>query len=93
MVYTPPEYRHNGYGAAVTLAASRAALDGLDGQQVSEVVVITDRSTPERQAARLGYQLIGERAVLRFGPPTGPMPRLPAGPMPRLRHPGGPLSR
>jgi len=48
-----------------------------------------------RRAARLGYQLVGERAVLRFGSATGPlprlqsttrpMPRLPTGPLPRLR--------
>ena len=40
----------------LTLAASRAALAGLGGAQVSEVVLITDRSTPQRQAARLGYR-------------------------------------
>ena len=93
MVYTPPERRHNGYGATVTLALSRAALAGLSGTQlggggqISEVMMITDRNMPDRQAARLGFQLVGERAVLRFGPPTGAMPRLPTGPMPRLQTP------
>jgi hypothetical protein len=91
MIYTPPELRHRGYAAAVTLAVSRAALTGLGGAglggagQVSEVVLITDGARPLRQAARMGYELIGERALLSFGPPTGPMPRLPTGPMPRLR--------
>ena len=88
-VYTPPGMRHNGYATAVMLAVSRAALVG----PANEVVLITDRNSPERQAARLGYQLIGERAVLRFGPATtpmqraqtGPLSRVTTGPMPRLR--------
>jgi hypothetical protein len=88
MIYTLPERRHNGYAAAVTHAASHAALAG----GVNEVVMITDRNRPDRWGARPGYQLISERAVLRFGPATGPLPRLPAtGPMPRL--PTGPLPR
>jgi len=72
MLYTPPECRRNGYAAAVMRAVSRAALAG----QAREVVLITDESSPQRLAARLGYELIGERAVLRFGPQTGPQPRL-----------------
>ena len=87
-VYTPPQWRHNGYATAVMLAVSRAALSG----QANEMVLITDRNSPERQAARLGYQLIGERAVLRFGPPTAPMPRLQTGPMARVRT-TGPMPR
>lgn len=61
---------------------------------VREVVMITDKSRPDRWGVRLGFQLAGERAVLRFGPPTGalprardptrPLPRLPTGPLPRL---------
>jgi hypothetical protein len=85
--YTPPGCRHNGYAAAVMHAASRAALAG----PASEVVLITETNRPERLAARLGYQLIGERAILRFGPATGPMPRLSTGPMPRLQT--GPIPR
>ena len=80
-MYTPPEHRHNGYAVAVTLAVSHAELAG----RASEVVLITDSNRPHRQAAQLGYELIGERAVLRFGPPTGAIPRLPTGPLPRLR--------
>jgi hypothetical protein len=72
MLYTPPERRRNGYAAAVMRAVSRAALAG----QAREVVLITDENSPQRLAARLGYELIGERAVLRFGPQTGPQPRL-----------------
>lgn len=80
-MYTPPEHRHNGYAVAVTLAVSHAEL----ARRASEVVLITDSNRPHRQAAQLGYELIGERAVLRFGPPTGSIPRLPTGPLPRLR--------
>ena len=81
MMYTPPEYRHNGYAVAVTLAVSHAELAG----RASEVVLITDSNRPHRQAAQLGYELIGERTVLRFGPATGSIPRVPTGPFPRLR--------
>lgn len=81
MMYTPPEHRHNGYAVAVTLAVSHAEL----ARRASEVVLITDSNRPHRQAAQLGYELIGERAVLRFGPPTGSIPRVPTGPLPRLR--------
>jgi hypothetical protein len=104
MVYTPQERRHNGYATALTLAVSRVVLtpgapgephDELDeaNRRVNEVVMITDKNRSDRWGSRLGYQLIGERAVLRFGPVTGPqprphatggMPRLPTGPLPRL---------
>lgn len=90
-VYTPPQWRHSGYATSVMLAVSRAALDG----QASEVVLITDRNSPDRQAARLGYQLIGERAVLRFSQPSapaGPVPRVKTGPLPRVKA-TGPLPR
>ena len=92
MLYTLPERRHNGYAAAVPHAVSHAVLASTAPGTVNEVVMITDRNRPDRWGARPGYQLIGERAVLRFGPATGPLPRLPAtGPMPRL--PTGPLPR
>jgi hypothetical protein len=81
MVYTPPDLRHHGYASAVSLAVSRAALAG----HAREVVLITDGARPLRQATRMGYELIGERALLSFGSPTGPLPRLPTGPLPRLR--------
>lgn len=86
-VYTPPGLRHNGYATALMLAISRAAL----AAQATEVVLITDRNSPDRQAARLGYQLIGERAVLRFGPSTAPIPRVQSGPIPRIQ--SGPIPR
>jgi hypothetical protein len=99
IVYTLPERRRSGHAAAVTLEVSRAVLDGTvpasASEQATEVVLIADGTRSDRRAARLGYQLVGERAVLRFGPATGslqklqsttrPMPRLPTGPLPRLR--------
>jgi hypothetical protein len=99
MVYTLPERRRSGHAAAVTLEVSRAVLAGTmpacASGTASEVVLIADGNRSDRRAARLGYQLVGERAVLRFGPSTGPlprlqstsrpMPRLPTGPLPRLR--------
>ena len=108
MLYTPQERRHSGYATALTLAVSRAVLTGtvpggrpgraLDAlgamsRHVREVVMITDMNRPGQLAGRFGYQLVSERAVLRFGPATGPvpraastnsMPRLPTGPLPRL---------
>jgi hypothetical protein len=74
-------------------ATGPARLLGAASGHVSEVVMITDKSRSDRWGSRLGYQLVGERAVLRFGPVTGPvprphqsgaMPRLPTGPLPRL---------
>ena len=96
VVYTPPERRHSGFATALTLAVSRAVLAGagpvVASGRVSEVVMISDKNRSDRWGGRLGYQLIGERAVLRFGPVTGPMPRAqPSGAMPRL--PTGPLPR
>jgi hypothetical protein len=94
MVYTLPDRRHSGYAAALMLAVSHAALavDDPGAAPAREVVLITDRAGPDRRLTRLGYQLVAQRAVLRFGPPTAPLPKLKAtGPMPRL--PTGPLPR
>jgi hypothetical protein len=106
MLYTLPERRRSGYAAAVTQAVSRALLEGAGPGDpvpgllgtasvrgcVREVVMITDKSRRDRWGGRAGYQVVGERAVLRFGPATGAMPRAaPTGPMPRL--PTGPLPR
>ncbi len=105
MLYTPPERRHGGYASALTMAVSRAVLSGPAlsatapggvgvgaGAGAGEIVLITDRNRPDSWATRLGYQLVSERAVLRFGPVAGPVPRPHrTGPMPRL--PTGPLRR
>jgi len=94
MLYTPPERRHSGYASALAMAVSRAVLSSAasGGGGAHEIVMITDRNRPNLWATRLGYQLVSERAVLRFGPVTGPVTRLHrTGPMPRL--PTGPLPR
>jgi len=99
IVYTMPERRRSGHAAAVMLEVSRAVLAGTGPasapEKATEVVLLASGTRSDRRAARLGYQLVGERAVLRFGPSTGslqklqsttrPMPRLPTGPLPRLR--------
>jgi hypothetical protein len=99
VIYTMPDRRRNGHAAAVTLEVSRAVLAGTvpagAADKATEVVLVANGSRSDRRAARLGYQLVGERTVLRFGPATGslprlqsttrPMPRLPTGPLPRLR--------
>jgi hypothetical protein len=103
VVYTPPDRRRSGYAAALTLAVSQALLSGDAGVpgllggpaargRVREIVMITDGFRPARWGSRLPYRLISERTVLRFGPVTGPVPRLRAGgAAPRL--PTGPLPR
>jgi hypothetical protein len=83
-------------GPAASVGVSRA-VPGLLGSAsahscVREVVMITDKNRPDHWGGRFGYQLVSERAVLRFGPATGPMPRTPPSrSMPRL--PTGPLPR
>jgi GNAT superfamily N-acetyltransferase len=63
-VYTPRERRRRGWGAAVTAAASLAALD----RGAREVVLFTDLANPTSNALyrRLGYREVCDRAVLAF---------------------------
>jgi len=65
-VYTPPEHRRRGYGAAVTAAVSRAALD--DG--ATAVVLFTDLANPTSNPLyqRLGYRHVEDRVVVEFKP-------------------------
>lgn len=62
-VYTPPEHRRHGYGAAVTSAVTRRALDG--GYQV---VLFTDLANPVSNSIyqRIGYRAVEDRLVLAF---------------------------
>lgn len=88
-LYTPPEHRGHGYAIAVLVAVCRAALVG----RAREVVMVTDGVRPMRRVSRLGFEMLAERAVLSFGPSTGPMPRLTGtGPMPGLTG-TGPMPR
>ena len=59
------ECRRQGYGGAVTAAASQAALDAGAGH----VALFTDLANPTSNALyqRLGYQPVEDRVVLRFG--------------------------
>ena len=66
-VYTPPEHRRHGYGAAVTAAASRWALDV--GARL--VVLFTDAGNPSTNALypRLGYRYRHDAVMLEFARP------------------------
>jgi GNAT superfamily N-acetyltransferase len=63
-VYTPPEHRGRGYGAAATAAVSRAALDA----GVEELLLYTDLADPtaNRLYARLGYKPVEDTVSLLF---------------------------
>lgn len=65
-VYTPPEHRRNGYGAAVTAAVTRSALDA----GAREVVLFTDLANPTSNAIyrRLGYRPVEDRTIMTFTP-------------------------
>ena len=65
-VYTPPELRGRGYGAAVTAAVTQEALD----LGAREVVLYTDLTNPTSNALypRLGYRPVEDRAVLEISP-------------------------
>ncbi|MFE7138031.1 GNAT family N-acetyltransferase [Streptomyces sp. NPDC057644] len=64
-VYTPPEFRGRGYGAAVTAAASRAALE----EGAAEVLLFTDLANPTSNGVylRIGYEPVADRVQLRRG--------------------------
>jgi GNAT superfamily N-acetyltransferase len=66
-VYTPPLRRRCGYGAAVTTAATQAAL----GAGSTEVVLFTDLANPTSNAIyqRLGYQPLMDWCSLDLLPP------------------------
>jgi GNAT superfamily N-acetyltransferase len=65
-VYTPPEHRRRGYGAAVTAAASRWAL----ARGARHVLLYTDLANPttNRLYPRLGYRPRYDAVELRFAP-------------------------
>ena len=64
LVYTPPEHRGHGYGAAVTAATSKAVLD----QGGSFCCLYTDLANPisNKIYARIGYRPVQDTAHLRF---------------------------
>lgn len=68
-VYTPPEHRNHGYGAAVTVAATRLAFS----HGANSVILFTDLANPTSNAlyARLGYQPVEDKVVIAFRPAEG----------------------
>jgi GNAT superfamily N-acetyltransferase len=66
-VYTPPNHRRHGYGAAVTAACSADA--GQAG--AARIVLYTDLANPTSNAIyqRLGYRPVRDEVVIAFRPP------------------------
>jgi len=66
-VYTMPAHRQHGYGAAVTAAVTRAALD----TGASGVALFTDLANPTSNAIyqRLGYHPVEDRVLLDLHQP------------------------
>ncbi|MEV5751596.1 GNAT family N-acetyltransferase [Actinoallomurus sp. NPDC052308] len=64
-VYTPPEHRRHGYGAAATAAVGRDVVDA--GAQ--DVVVFADLANPGINAIhrRIGFQPLDDYLVISFG--------------------------
>jgi GNAT superfamily N-acetyltransferase len=63
-VYTPPERRRRGYGAAVTAAVTADAL----ARGADDVVLFTDLANPTSNAIyeRIGFAPVSDRRVVRF---------------------------
>ncbi|GIH99430.1 GNAT family N-acetyltransferase [Planobispora takensis] len=63
-VYTPPGFRRRGYGAAVTHAATRIALERGAGY----VLLFTDLANPTSNSIyqALGYRPVGDHAMVYF---------------------------
>ncbi len=63
-VYTPPEQRRHGYGAAVTAACTQDAL----ASGARQVVLFTDLANPTSNAIyqQIGYRAVDDRLILRF---------------------------
>ncbi len=66
LVYTPPEFRGRGYGAAVAAEASRAAR----AQGAAEVLLFADLANPTSNGVylRVGYEPVADRLLLRRNP-------------------------
>ena len=73
-VYTAAPHRRHGYGAAVTAAACRRALDG----GTSQLLLYADIDNPTSNTLyrRLGFEPVEDRVTLRFRPrpPAGRCP-------------------
>lgn len=67
-VYTLPEFRRHGYGAAVTAACTQDALDC----GACQVVLFTDEANPTSNTIyqRIGFRALDDRLILRFVDPA-----------------------
>jgi GNAT superfamily N-acetyltransferase len=63
-VYTPPEQRGRGYGEALVAAVSQRELD--EGARACFLYTDLDYGASNRLYLRVGYEMIGESAELRF---------------------------
>jgi len=65
-VYTPPEVRRRGYGAAITVACTADALQ----RDAEHVVLFTDLANPTSNSIyqRIGFRPVADRRVVRFEP-------------------------
>ena len=63
IAYTPPEHRGRGYGAAVTMAVSRAAQEA----GAAHVLLFTDltNSTSNRLYQRIGYRPVADYQIMQ----------------------------
>lgn len=63
-VFTPPEHRRRGFGAAVTSACTAAALE----QDAQQVVLFTDQANPASNSIyqQIGFRPLSDRSVVRF---------------------------
>ncbi|MEV5575150.1 GNAT family N-acetyltransferase [Spirillospora sp. NPDC052269] len=71
-VYTPPAHRRRGYGAAVTAAVSRSALD----TGVRDIVLFTDVANPTSNGIyqSIGYHPVTDRVIIGFTENDGRRP-------------------
>ncbi|HEX5619306.1 MAG TPA: GNAT family N-acetyltransferase [Solirubrobacteraceae bacterium] len=63
-VYTPPEHRRRGYGAAITAAITADALE----RDAEHVVLFTDVENPTTNAIyqQIGFRPLGDRCTVQF---------------------------
>jgi uncharacterized protein len=69
-VYTPPEYRNNGYGTAVTAAVTQLILDS--GKSYSVLYTDLDNPTSNSIYMQIGYKPVMDSTLWRFAPAISP---------------------
>ncbi|GGP45562.1 GNAT family N-acetyltransferase [Saccharothrix coeruleofusca] len=68
-VYTPPEHRRHGYGAAITAACSTWAVE----RGAEHVVLFADLANPVSNSVyqRIGFRVVGDAIEFAFSPAGG----------------------